>query len=1141
MSTPSGNTQSDAAPLGATVSVLMHARVSGLGVNTDHRTLTMGRVMPLIEALTAEHHTDAHIQLIVAVPIADPPRQPRLKKESISLLAAQGYSVLVTTLFADFDGPDHKATDEWRASFDATVSVLPVGLNDPISYHTRGGARLVYPLSRPITPEQYERLVPQVLADLTLAGLEPDPACKDYTRLFRLPFVNRDNTGIERRPLYIGDGVLDVDRYDLTTPLALNIPTRVSPLFDDPTHSPRTTQRTSPSTKNRPGAFARAEIWMRSRTPAQVGQRNVTTHQTAFALFGKFDLTFAEVCSLIEDFITTYPQTASDPFTLLEARACVESAYQGSRNVPRGTYLDQDSPTFNPQPLSQYQATSTTSTDLSDSPILPRPPGARLLPAARPVAAASVPASSIIASGQSLPAHRHIQTQASTPALQIPIHIATAPINPLPSMPSRSGPASLPTARPAATSAPRPAHSPVHGGLSGAGVLAGSQPVPSTDPRTLEDLEVPGEPIPSNVRELRPGDLRGVALGGSSALPTESISKQIADAMLAEARWFGLDTETGIPYAGRARGDAVVPVNLNGAEAMEWGLDVAMGLNLALSKEARVVAMEIMRMRAKDAPVTLNMRFARDEDGGILIDSGDMHWTTYKCSPDGTWSTVVLEKPTFRRTVCTQALAVPDQDVEPRDLLVGLKSLLGYDDALTLQLACWTVAAMAPGTARYGLFLRGRSESGKSTCAKVLRLLIDPTSPDFCAPPYKLADPRDEVHIHSMASALVCYDNVSSFSSELSNLFCRMITGEGHIRRALRTDNDIVRTRMSNALMLTTISVSGAATDLQSRVLQVDMPPRSKFASTTNLEARRDAMLPKLVGATLATLAKALQCYDEIERECDDELSRLRMRDSATYYAAAARALGADPHVALQALLKARSDVSVGNAALDVVGAPILALVQNNAGKTVYFDGALGDLDSKLIGGAGMRPPDMWPRSLRALRSAIDRLAPDLAASGVKVEFYTSQGHTPRACVRVVRVGADIASPTPPVLAASKGRMSESDRARADSAMRRWVDQFGAVSISFLHYIAQGRVEWGDNEHEALEWMLEAKHLMSASPDERAEIIDAIPGEYITTSAPIPGQLAWRWKQNLDGAAERICDHVRTIGTTALDNANGTD
>jgi len=61
-------------------------------------------------------------------------------------------------------------------------------------YRTRGGGRLVFPLAEPITdPDEYEwshACFSQQLRDIRLVS---DPACKDWTRFYRLPRVLRDD------------------------------------------------------------------------------------------------------------------------------------------------------------------------------------------------------------------------------------------------------------------------------------------------------------------------------------------------------------------------------------------------------------------------------------------------------------------------------------------------------------------------------------------------------------------------------------------------------------------------------------------------------------------------------------------------------------------------------------------------------------------------------------------------------------------------------------------------------------------------------------------------------------------------------------------------------------------------------------
>jgi len=140
-------------------------------------------VVELRDALTRVYSTDAHVVTYV-VPGAT--RQPRINKPGLPYF--DGFPE-TGVFFCDLDNPGHA---EWTpelyeaalARYESTEILQAAGI-----YHTKHGARIVQPIARPIPVEQVEPYIARWYGELKQAGLDPDDACKDWTRLFRLPNV----------------------------------------------------------------------------------------------------------------------------------------------------------------------------------------------------------------------------------------------------------------------------------------------------------------------------------------------------------------------------------------------------------------------------------------------------------------------------------------------------------------------------------------------------------------------------------------------------------------------------------------------------------------------------------------------------------------------------------------------------------------------------------------------------------------------------------------------------------------------------------------------------------------------------------------------------------------------------------------
>lgn len=213
------------------VLVLPHPKVLGLAtmdadwqmVSTDGHIVRSNPVMPLLQAFGQDHTNDAHVTCytirtaegLITTPI------PRLTKPLIAGLERMrteeqeritaGHlspekqvftkieAVVGTMLALDFDLPQHvRWTDAHRAQVEKIVAEASARwhlLATPtLFYATSGGFRLVWVLAQPVLVHGaggLEDLFFGLVAEAHIAGLTVDTACKDWTRLFRLPRVVR--------------------------------------------------------------------------------------------------------------------------------------------------------------------------------------------------------------------------------------------------------------------------------------------------------------------------------------------------------------------------------------------------------------------------------------------------------------------------------------------------------------------------------------------------------------------------------------------------------------------------------------------------------------------------------------------------------------------------------------------------------------------------------------------------------------------------------------------------------------------------------------------------------------------------------------------------------------------------------------
>ena len=199
------------------IAVAPHRELRGFDGVTPGRGPELYRVRPLRKALLDTYATDAHF---VAYVVDGREMQPRILKRAWELVGAP---VSVGVFFADVDSPDHGKWD--FAFYDHVMTAfetLPILARAGL-YLTMHGARIVQPLDRRISVGEAEPFIETWLHELIDSGLHKhgvahvDLACRDWTRHFRAPHVQRRIRGQRRRVEYTSPRV-DLSRMGAITP-----------------------------------------------------------------------------------------------------------------------------------------------------------------------------------------------------------------------------------------------------------------------------------------------------------------------------------------------------------------------------------------------------------------------------------------------------------------------------------------------------------------------------------------------------------------------------------------------------------------------------------------------------------------------------------------------------------------------------------------------------------------------------------------------------------------------------------------------------------------------------------------------------------------------------------------------------------
>lgn len=364
----------------------------------------------------------------------------------------------------------------------------------------------------------------------------------------------------------------------------------------------------------------------------------------------------------------------------------------------------------------------------------------------------------------------------------------------------------------------------------------------------------------------------------------------------------------------------------------------------------------------------------------VWIDLCDATWRAVRVTATG--FTVVDEPPVrFQRTETMQALPEP----EDGDKIEALRGFINADEDDFKLIVGWLVAALwGRGTTYPVLAVGGEQGSGKSTVAKLLRNIVDPSAVPSYAPP------KEERDLFTMATNghVLSFDNVSKIDAWFSDAICRISTGSGFLTRKLHTDFEASWFHGSRPSILNGIPTLTERADLAERSLTIRLNRIGSDTRATEAEwweLWREAH-PRVFGALLNALAGAIRRFPDVRLS-----SKPRMADFAHLMAAAESSLGWEPGAFEAAYTANRhaSDDAVFES--DPVAVAIDKLIRNRqAGRS--WEGTatmlLGELNELVP--EDVRRSRFWPGKPNALGNAVDRAAPLLRQRGIDVRKHNT-------------------------------------------------------------------------------------------------------------------------------------------------------
>lgn len=447
---------------------------------------------------------------------------------------------------------------------------------------------------------------------------------------------------------------------------------------------------------------------------------------------------------------------------------------------------------------------------------------------------------------------------------------------------------------------------------------------------------------------------------------------------IARERYELLHDPAGEPFAVPVDGAKLV-VMLRGARSLRVELAAAyLQLHDAPpSQQALADALAALEGLALAGPCRpLALRVAEHE-GVLWLDLGDEQGRVVRVDESG-WQ-VLAESPVLhRRTALSAAMPEPRRREQPgtvTDPLASLWALLNVAERDRGLLAAFLVAALLPGIPHPILALVGEQGTGKSTAARIIASVIDPSTVPLRKPPKDL----EAWTTAAMGSHVVAVDNLSVMPDWLSDALCRASTGDGDVRRRLYSDADLHVVSFRRVVLVTGIDLGTVRDDLADRLVMVELDRIEETGRRTDADLARqwEAVAPVVLAGLLDLTAAVLATLPGLQ------LERLpRMADFARVVAAVDTVTGS---TALDRYRALSGDLARDAVTSDPVLVALTAFVVGT------WTGAMADLHEGLTGTLGdTRPGRGWPANARALGTVLKRRAPSLRRVGWTVE-QTSQ------------------------------------------------------------------------------------------------------------------------------------------------------
>lgn len=161
------------------------------------------------------------------------------------------------------------------------------------------------------------------------------------------------------------------------------------------------------------------------------------------------------------------------------------------------------------------------------------------------------------------------------------------------------------------------------------------------------------------------------------------------------------------------------------------------------------------------------------------------------------------------------------------------------------------------------LWFNGQEGSGKTTIAKFIQSIVDPSSSEPCPLPSN----QPGLYVNLGNKYLRIFDNLSKINDATSDVLCQAVSGGSSVDRTLYKNNEVRVINFKNCVIFTSISRSIVKKpDLLERTITINTKSFKSYTKTEeDLQAEFERDLPSIMFRIFETLQKALEVLPSVK------------------------------------------------------------------------------------------------------------------------------------------------------------------------------------------------------------------------------------------------------------------------------------